>query len=99
MLLLAPKSIRPSRPGIIVHSVSRTEDHWFIEAESRARPRWPVGRIEMSQGGAHRADLDRADRLEGLQRLFARVHELFRQGWTAVDISRHLDINRRRVEK
>jgi hypothetical protein len=31
--------------------------------------------------------------------LFARVHELFRQGWTAADISRHLDINRRRIDK
>jgi len=26
---------------MIVHSVSRTEDHWFIEAESHARPRCP----------------------------------------------------------
>jgi len=27
------------------------------------------------------------------------VHELFRQAWTAVDISCHLDINRRRADK
>jgi hypothetical protein len=53
----------------------------------------------MSQGGADRANLDRADRLEGLQRLFARVHKLFHQGWTVVDSSRHLDTNRRRVER
>jgi hypothetical protein len=38
-----------------------------------------------------RADVYSGDRLEGLQRLFVRVHELFRQGWTAVEISRHLD--------
>ena len=59
----------------------------------------PVSPIEVRQDGADRTNLDRADRLEGLQRLFARVHELFRQGWTAADISRHLDINRRRVDK
>ena len=27
------------------------------------------------------------NKLEGLQRLFAQVHELFRQGWTAADIA------------
>src|ERR1700739_691613 len=34
-----------------------------------------------------------------LKRLFARVHALFCPGWTVVDIPRHLDINRRRVER
>ena len=34
-----------------------------------------------------------------LQRLFARVRELFRRGWTVADIGRNLDINRRRVDK
>jgi Transposase/Putative ATPase subunit of terminase (gpP-like) len=70
-----------------------------IEQHLSGQRQRPVGRIEMNPGGAHRTNLDRADRLEGLQRLFARVHELFHQGWTAVDISRHLDINRRRVER
>jgi hypothetical protein len=49
--------------------------------------------------GADRQNLDRADRQDGLPRLFARVHELFRQGWTVMDISRHLDVNRKRVDK
>lgn len=59
----------------------------------------PVGRTEAKQDGADRKNLDRADRQSGLQGLFARVHELFCQGWTVVDISRYLGINRRRVDK
>src|SRR5262245_30482850 len=50
MLRMALKSIRPSRPAMIVHSVSRVEDHWLIEAESHARPRCPsCGRVSERQ--------------------------------------------------
>jgi transposase len=41
MPLLAQKSIRPSGPAMIVHSVSRAEDRWVIEAESDLMPRCP----------------------------------------------------------
>jgi hypothetical protein len=79
------------------HLVQNLRDR--IEHHLGGQRQRPVGPLEVRQDGADRANLDRADRLEGLQRLFARVHELFRQGWTAVDIARHLDINRRRVDK
>lgn len=39
---MAQKSIRPSHPAMIVHSIGRAEDHWVIEAESRALPRCPA---------------------------------------------------------
>jgi transposase len=38
---MAHKSIRPSHPAMIVHSVSRVRDHWVVEAESCAVPRCP----------------------------------------------------------
>jgi transposase len=38
---MAQKSIHPTRPAMIVHSVSRTEEQWVIEAESRSLPRCP----------------------------------------------------------
>ena len=79
------------------HLVQNPRDR--IEQHLSGQRQRPIGPIEVRQDGADRANLDRADRLEGLQRLFARVHELFRQGWTAADISRHLDINRRRIDK
>jgi hypothetical protein len=79
------------------HLVQNLRDR--IEQHLSGQRQRPVSAIEVRQDGADRANLDRADRLEGLQRLFALVHELLRQGWTAVDIARHLDINRRRVDK
>ena len=79
------------------HLVQNLRDR--IEQHLSGQRQRPIGPIEERQGGADRANLNRADRLEGLQRLFARVHELFRQGWTAADIARHLGINRRRVDK
>jgi hypothetical protein len=39
--VMTQKSIRPSRPSMIVHSVSRAEDQWVIEAESHSMPRCP----------------------------------------------------------
>jgi hypothetical protein len=41
MLLMAQKSIRLSRPAMIGHSVSRTDDQWVIDTESHAMPRCP----------------------------------------------------------
>jgi transposase len=41
MLLMAQKSIRLSRPAMIVHSVSRAEVQWVIDAESHSMPRFP----------------------------------------------------------
>ena len=79
------------------HLVQNLRDR--IEQHLSGQRQRPIGPIEARQDGADRTNLDRADRLEGLQRLFARVHELCRQGWTAADISRHLDINRRRIGK
>jgi transposase len=79
------------------HLVQNLRDR--IEQHLSGQRQRPVGPTEERQDGADRANLNRADRLEGLQRLFARVHELFRQGWTVADIARHLDINRRRVDK
>ena len=79
------------------HLVQNLRDR--IERHLSGRRQRPVGPTEERLDGADRANLDRADRLEGLQRLFARVHELFRQGWTVADIARHLDVNRRRVDK
>jgi transposase len=38
---MTQKSIRPTRPAMIVHSVSRSEEKWVIEAESRSLPRCP----------------------------------------------------------
>ena len=36
------KSFRPSHPALIVRSVTPAEDHWKIEADSRATPHCPV---------------------------------------------------------
>src|SRR5579863_2113125 len=41
MALMVQKSIRPSHPAMIIHSVSKAEDQWVIEAESHAMPRCP----------------------------------------------------------
>ena len=79
------------------HLVHNLRDR--IEQHLIGQRQWPIGPIEVRQDGADRTNLDRADRQEGLQRLFARVHELFQRGWTAADISRHLDISRRRIDK
>ena len=79
------------------HLVQNLRDR--IEHYLRGQRQRPVDPIEQRQDGADRTTLTRADKLKGLQRLFARVHELFRQGWTVADIARHLDINRRRVDK
>lgn len=79
------------------HLVQNLRDR--IEQHLSGQRHRPVGRTEVRQDGADRANLDRADRQDGLQRLFARVHEFFRQSWMAVDISRSLDINRRRVDR
>src|SRR5208282_3624853 len=79
------------------HLVQNLRDR--IEQYLSGRRQRPVNPIEQRQDGADRANFSRADKLKGLQRLFARVHELFRQGWTVADIARHLDINRRRVDK
>jgi hypothetical protein len=38
---MAQKSIRPSRPAMIVRSVRRADDRWVIEAESQSMPRCP----------------------------------------------------------
>ena len=72
------------------HLVQNLRDR--IEHHLSGRRQRPVDPIEGRQDGAERAKLDRAGRLEGLQRSFARVHDLFRQGWSAVNISRHLNI-------
>jgi len=79
------------------HLVQNLRDR--IEQHLSGRRQRPVNPIEQRQDGADRANFSRADKRKGLQRLFARVHELFRQGWTVADIARHLDINRRRVDK
>jgi len=79
------------------HLVQNLRDR--IEQHLSGRRQRPVDPIEGTQDGADRAKLDRADQLEGLRRSFAPVHDLFRQGWSAVNISRHLNINRRRVDK
>jgi len=41
MPVMAQKSIRPSRPAMIVRSVSGAEDQWVIEAERHSTPRCP----------------------------------------------------------
>jgi len=38
---MAQKSIRLSRPAMVVHSVSMAEDRWVIEAETHSMPRCP----------------------------------------------------------
>lgn len=53
----------------------------------------------MKHDEADRRNLNRADQRETLEKQFARVHELFRKGWMVVDISHHLGIKRRRVDK
>jgi transposase len=59
----------------------------------------PLGRAEINQDGADRKNVDRGNRWEILQRQFPRVHEHLRHGWMVVDISWHLGIKRRRVDK
>jgi Transposase len=58
------------------HLVQSLRDR--IERHLSGQRQRPVGPTEKRLDGADRANLDRADRLEGLQGLFARVHELFR---------------------
>jgi Transposase/Putative ATPase subunit of terminase (gpP-like) len=79
------------------HLVQNLRDH--IEQHLSGQRRRTIGPTEVTLDGADQQNLDRADRREGLQTLFLRVHELFRQGWTVMDISRHLDVNRKRVDK
>jgi hypothetical protein len=79
------------------HLVQNLRDR--IEQHLSGQRHRPIGPTDVRQDGADRVILDRADRLEGHQRLFARVQDLFRQGWTVTDISRHLDVNRRRVDR
>jgi hypothetical protein len=60
---------------------------------------WPVDPIAQCHDGADRANISRSDKRKGLQHLFARVHELFREGWSVADFARHLGVNRRRIDK
>ena len=60
------------------HLVQNLRDR--IEQHLSGLRQRPVDPIEQRQDGADRANFSRADKRRGLQRLFARVHELFRQG-------------------